>query len=50
MFFDVLKTSDLQRFKDVCKTTSVKQSRSDVYTTLKEMIFFPVLSEISRKF
>ena len=35
----VLKTFDLQSLEDVCKRMSLLQSRSDVYTTSKEMIF-----------
>ena len=47
---DVLGTSFLWRLEDVCRTTSVLQRRSNVYTTSKEMIFsYLVLSEIFRK-
>ena len=49
--FDILKTPDLRRLEDVCKVTSVEQSRSIVYTTSKEIIFsYLVLSEVFRKF
>ena len=37
LIYDVLKMFDLRRLEDVCKA---KQRRSDVYTTLKEMIFY----------
>ena len=34
-----MKTFDLRRLEDVCKMTFLKQRRSDVYTTSKEIIF-----------
>ena len=48
--YDVLKLSDLWSLDDVFETAFVLQSRSDVYTTSKEIIFFYfVLSEIFKK-
>ena len=40
LIYDFLWTSDLRRLEDVCKATSVKQRRSGVYATSKEMFFF----------
>ena len=43
LIYDFLWTSDLRRLEDVCKATSVKQRRSGVYATSKEMFFFLIL-------
>ena len=40
LIYDFLWTSDLRRLEDVCKAMSVKQRRSGVYATSKEMFFF----------